>query len=160
MIRKIVKIGDDVLRKECNPVEKFNLRLQLLLRDMAETMYEANGVGLAAPQVGILRRVAVVDVGDGLLELVNPVITYREGEQKGTEGCLSIPGRQGCVTRPYKIKVKAQDCKGRFFELEAEEFFARAICHELDHLDGIMYIDFMDYEIFPEDEETEEEGEK
>ena len=150
-IRKIVKLGDDCLRKVCKPQEKFDLRLWLLLKDMADTMYKAEGVGLAAPQVGILRRVVVIDIGDGLVELINPVITSREGCQCGREGCLSLPGRQGIVTRPNKVTVRALDRKGNEFELEAEGFMARAVCHELDHLDGTVYIDVMDRELTPEE---------
>ena len=140
-LRKIVKIGDNKLRKVCKPVEKFDRRLKILLEDMADTMYDANGVGLAAPQVGILRRAVVIDVGDGLVELVNPVIVESDGQQSGPEGCLSIPGRSGVVTRPNHVKVQAQDADGNAIELEAEEFFARAVCHELDHLDGILFKD-------------------
>jgi len=157
MERKIVKIGDDTLRKVCKPMQKFDLRLWLLLRDMADTMYKADGVGLAAPQVGILRRVVVIDVGEGLVELVNPVIISTEGEQAGPEGCLSVPGRRGYVVRPQKVTVRAQDRKGKPFELTAEDLFARAICHELDHLDGVLYVDKMDHEI-TEDEEEEEQN--
>ena len=152
--RKIVTIGDDTLRKVCKRQEKFDLRLGILLKDMAETMYQAEGVGLAGPQVGILRRVAVVDVTEdhsGLLELVNPEIIEREGEQTGREGCLSVPGRQGVVTRPMKVKVRFQDRNGDTFELETEGFEARAICHELDHLDGTLYIDVMDRELTEEE---------
>ena len=150
-IRKIVTLGDESLRKECRREEKFGLRLNLLLKDMAETMYKAEGVGLAAPQVGILRRVVVIDAGDGLVEFINPEIIATEGEQCGREGCLSLPGRQAIVTRPRKVKVRAQDRKGEYFELEAEDLFARAICHELDHLDGRLYIDVMDRELTPEE---------
>ena len=150
-IRRIVTLGDEALRKACRREEKFNLRLWLLLTDMAETMYKAEGVGLAAPQVGILRRVVVIDAGDGLVELINPEIIAFEGEQCGREGCLSLPGRQAIVTRPKKVKVRAQDRKGEYFELEAEDLFARAICHELDHLDGKLYIDVMDRELTPEE---------
>ncbi len=157
--RRIVEIGDDKLRKHAKPVEKFDRRLQTLLRDMAETMYKAEGVGLAAPQVGILRRVVVVDVGDGLIELVNPEIIRVEGEQTGPEGCLSVPGRSGIVIRPNSVTVRAQDAQGNFFEVSGEEFLARAFCHEIDHLDGILYVDKMEREIFPE-EEQEEEPEK
>ena len=157
MERKIVKIGDEGLRKICKPMQKFDLRLWLLLRDMADTMYKAEGVGLAAPQVGILRRVVVVDVGDGLIELVNPVISSTEGEQAGSEGCLSVPGRRGYVRRPQKVTVRAQDRKGKFFEVTGEDLLARCLCHEIDHLDGILYTDKMDYEITEEDEEEEEE---
>ena len=153
-IRKIVTLGDESLRKHCKPQEKFDKRLAVLLKDMADTMYKAEGVGLAAPQVAILRRIAVVDVTEdhsGLLELVNPEIIEREGEQTGREGCLSVPGRQGVVTRPMKIKVRFQDRNGDTFELETEGFEARAICHELDHLDGTLYIDVMDRELTEEE---------
>lgn len=153
-IRKIVELGDEALRKVCKPQEKFDLRLALLLKDMADTMYKAEGVGLAAPQVGILRRIAVVDVSpdqDDLLELVNPEIIAMEGSQCGREGCLSVPGRQGVVTRPMKVTVRAQDRKGNEFEIEAEGFAARALCHEIDHLDGIVYVDKMDRELTPEE---------
>ena len=150
-IRRIVTLGDESLRKECRREEKFGLRLNLLLKDMADTMYKAEGVGLAAPQVGILRRVVVIDAGDGLVELVNPEIIERSGEQCGREGCLSLPGRQAIVTRPRKVKFRAQDRKGEWFEMEAEGLFARAVCHELDHLDGTLYIDVMDRELTPEE---------
>ena len=154
MIRKIVKLGDETLRKQSKPMQKFDLRLWLLLRDMADTMYKADGVGLAAPQVGILRRVVVADTGDGLVELINPEIIAREGEQAGAEGCLSLPGRQGYVVRPQKVTVRAQDRKGKPFEITAEGLKARAFCHEIDHLDGVLYIDVMDHEIFDEDKES------
>lgn len=154
MIRKIVKLGDENLRRVCKPMPKFDLRLWLLLRDMKETMYKAEGVGLAAPQVGILRRVVVIDVGNGLVELVNPEIIHTEGENGGAEGCLSIPGRQGYVVRPKKVTVRAQDRNGKFFEVTGEDLFARALCHEIDHLDGVLYIDKMEHEI-TEDEREE-----
>lgn len=152
--RNIVKVGDDTLRKVCRRQEKFDLRLAILLKDMADTMYKAEGVGLAGPQVGILRRVAVVDVTEdhsGLLELVNPEIVETDGTQTGREGCLSVPGRQGVVTRPMKVKVHYQNRKGQWMELETEGFEARAICHELDHLDGRLYIDVMDRELTQEE---------
>lgn len=152
--RKIVKIGDDTLRKVCKKQDKFDLRLGILLKDMAETMYQSEGVGLAAPQVGILRRVAVIDVTEdhsGLLELINPEIVEREGSQTGREGCLSVPGRQGVVTRPMKVTVRFQDRKGNWMELETEGFEARAVCHELDHLDGRLYVDVMDRELTEEE---------
>lgn len=155
--RKIVEIGDDKLRKQSKPVEKFDKRLKTLLDDMADTMYKADGVGLAAPQVGILRRAVVVDVGDRLYQLVNPVIVQSEGEQCGPEGCLSVPGRSGMVNRPNRVVIKAQDVQGNPLEIVGEEFFARALCHELDHLDGILYVDKMEREIFPEDEEDQED---
>ena len=165
-MRKILTDKEPALHKVCKPVEKFDRRLKILLEDMADTMYDANGVGLAAPQVGILRRAVVIDVGDGLVELVNPVIVESDGQQSGPEGCLSIPGRSGVVTRPNHVKVQAQDADGNAIELEAEEFFARAVCHELDHLDGVLYVDKMDREILEGDEEydpvdgsEEEDGE-
>ena len=162
-IRKIVELGDEKLRKHAKPVEKFDLRLRILLKDMADTMYKANGVGLAAPQVGILRRVVVVDIGteeSQLFELVNPEIVSCEGEQEGPEGCLSIPGRSGIVKRPNKVTVRAQDGHGNPLEITAEGFLARAFCHEIDHLNGILYIDKMEREIFPEDEDDEEDAEE
>lgn len=160
-IRKIVELGDAALRKVCKPQEKFDQRLWTLLEDMADTMYKAEGVGLAAPQIGILRRVVVIDIGDGLVELINPVIVETSGSQCGREGCLSLPGRQAVVTRPNVVKVHAQDRFGNEIICEGEEFFARALCHELDHLDGVLYIDKMDRELsreeingtIPEDEE-------
>ena len=143
-IRKIVKLGeDDVLRKHARRVDKFDKRLATLLDDMADTLYEADGAGLAAPQVGILKRAVVIDVGEGLIELVNPEILSSEGEQMCIEGCLSVPGRRGRVLRPEKVLVHAQDRKGKHIELEGEGFLANAICHELDHLDGVLYVDKM-----------------
>ncbi|MBQ9211794.1 MAG: peptide deformylase [Clostridia bacterium] len=156
--RKIVKIGDETLRKVCRPQEKFDLRLHVLLKDMADTMYKAEGVGLAAPQVGILRRIAVVDVTEdhsGLKELINPEILESSGTQTGREGCLSVPERQGVVTRPMKVKVRFQDRHGNWMRLETEGFEARAICHELDHLDGVLYVDKMDRELTEEEIEGE-----
>ena len=143
-IRKIVKLGDEALRKVCKKQEKFDLRLWLLLKDMADTMYKAEGVGLAGPQVGILRRVVVIDVGDGLVELINPVIVERSGEQCGREGCLSLPGKYGLVKRPNVASVRAQDRNGNWYEAEGEELIARCFCHELDHLDGIVYTEVME----------------
>lgn len=150
-IRKIVTLGDEKLRQTCRKQEKFDLRLWILLKDMADTMYRAEGVGLAAPQVGILRRAVVIDVGDGLVELVNPEIVSVEGTQCGREGCLSLPGRQAVVTRPNRVTVKFQDRKGNPQQVTAEGFFARAVCHELDHLDGRLYIDVMDRELTAEE---------
>ena len=156
-IRKIVKLGEDeVLRKHARKVDTFDKRLWTLLDDMADTMYEADGVGLAAPQVGILKRAVVVDVGDGLLEMVNPELLEAEGEDVGVEGCLSVPGRRGTVKRPLKVRVHAQDRKGRHIEVEAEEFMARAICHELDHLDGVVYVDKMIEDVTDKYQEDEE----
>ena len=160
-IRKIVELGqDDVLRKRARKVDKFDKRLWTLMDDMADTMYEADGAGLAAPQVGILKRVVVIDVGEGLIELVNPEILETEGTQMCIEGCLSVPGRRGRVERPEKVRVHAQDRKGNHIELEGEGFLANAICHELDHLDGIMYTDKMIEDVTDQiQEEAEEEAE-
>ena len=141
-IRNIVKDGDEVLTKKCRPVEKFNKKLWMLLDDMAETMHRANGVGLAAPQVGILRRVAVIDISpeqDGVIELVNPQIIAYSGEQCGNEGCLSFPGQWGIVKRPNYVKVRAQDRFGEEFEMEGTALLARAFCHEIDHLNGVVF---------------------
>ena len=143
-IRKILTDKDPALHKVCKPVENFDRRLHKLLDDMGDTMREANGVGLAAPQVGILRRVVVVDLGDEILELVNPTLVETDGEQEGAEGCLSVPGRYGLVKRPYYAKVRAQDRNGQWFEAEGEELIGRCFCHELDHLDGILYTQVME----------------
>ena len=143
-MRKILTDKEPSLHKVCKPVTKFDWRLHKLLDDMAETLEEANGVGLAAPQVGILRRVVIVDTGDGILEVVNPTLVETSGEQTGPEGCLSVPGRYGLVTRPNFAKVSAQDRDGNWFEAEGEELIARCFCHELDHLDGILYTQVMD----------------
>ncbi len=140
-IRNIVKEGDEVLRKKSRVVVKFDERLHILLDDMAQTMYEAHGVGLAAPQVGILKRVVVIDVGDGLIELVNPVIIEAKGKNEGSEGCLSIPGEWGIVVRPNKVKVKAQNRYGEEIILKGTDLLARAFCHEIDHLEGILFKD-------------------
>ena len=140
-LRQIVKIGEPVLRKKSKVVKEINDRIIELLDDMADTMYEADGVGLAAPQVGILKRIVVIDIGDGLLELINPEIIETEGEYLDNEGCLSVPGECGDVLRPYRVKVRAQNRFGETVEIEGEELLARAFCHEIDHLDGILYID-------------------
>lgn len=142
-IRNIRKEGDDILRKKCKPVDKIDERLLVLIDDMIDTMYEADGVGLAAPQVGILKRLFVIDVYDdfGPRVFINPEILEVKGSQVGEEGCLSIPGRNGEVDRPYYVKVKATNEKGEEFILEAEELLARAVCHENDHLNGILFID-------------------
>ena len=139
-VRNIVEKGDPILRKISRSVLNFDEKLATLIDDMIETMHNADGVGLAAPQVGILRRICVIDVGDGPIELVNPVIIKEEGEQVGSEGCLSVPGQSGIVKRPMKVTVKAQDRKGNTFEISGEELLARAFCHEIDHLNGILYV--------------------
>ncbi len=152
--RKILTLGDASLRKVCKAQEKFDRRLEALLEDMAETMYDANGVGLAAPQVGILRRICVIDVTEdhsGRLEMINPVIVGEEGSQTGREGCLSLPNRQAVVTRPLQVTARYQDRHGDWMEITTEGLEARAICHELDHLDGRLYIDVMDRELTPEE---------
>lgn len=143
-LRKILTDKEPALHKVCRPVTSFDAKLHKLLDDMAETMQEANGVGLAAPQVGILRRVVVVDLGDEILELVNPSLLETDGEQVGAEGCLSVPGKYGLVKRPYYAKVRAQDRNGEWFEVEGEELIGRCFCHELDHLDGIVYTEVME----------------
>ncbi len=139
--RQIRKDGDEVLRKTSKPVDTIDKKILALLEDMADTMYRADGVGLAAPQIGILKRMVVIDVGDGLYEMINPVILEQSGEQDGMEGCLSIPGIMGKVKRPMNVTLRYTDRNGESVTIEASEFFARAICHELDHLDGILYKD-------------------
>ena len=140
-IRNVVQVGDEVLRQNCFPVETFDEKLWSLLDDMKETVKKEEGAGLAAPQVGVLRRGVVVDVDDGYYEFVNPVMLQQKGEQTGWEGCLSVRGKSGVVSRPMKVKISYQDRNGEKHLLQAKGFFARAICHELDHLDGILYID-------------------
>ncbi len=140
-IRTIRISTDEVLRKKCKVVKEITPNLLTLLDDMADTMYEANGVGLAAPQVGILKRVVVIDIGEGLVELINPEILETSGSQTDDEGCLSVPGKYAPVERPNYVKVKAMDRDGNAFIIEGEELMARALCHEIDHLDGILYID-------------------
>lgn len=151
-LRNIVKDGDPVLRKRCREVTSFDERLHVLLDDMKETLELANGAGLAAPQVGILKRVALVSVDEDFFELINPEIIAVEGEQTDPEGCLSIPGVCGTVSRPYKVTVKAQDRDGNEFTATGEGLLARAFCHELDHLDGILFKDKV-IEYFDIDEE-------
>ena len=142
-LRKILTDKDPALHKVCKPVEKFDCRLHKLLDDMRDTLLDSGGVGLAAPQVGILRRVVLVDTGEEILELVNPTLLETDGEQNGPEGCLSVPGKYGLVKRPMYAKVRAQDRNGDWFEAEGEELIARCFCHELDHLDGIIYTEVM-----------------
>lgn len=140
-IREVVQVGDEVLKQKCFPVEKFDEKLHLLLDDMRDTVKREEGAGLAAPQIGIVRRIAVVDVEEGYYELINPTILIQKGEQTGWEGCLSVRGKQGLVSRPMKVKISYYDRNGEKHLLQAKGFFARAICHELDHLDGVLYID-------------------
>ena len=156
-IRNVRKIGDPVLNKVCKEVKEVNDRTRELIDDMFETMYESEGVGLAAPQVGILKRIVVIDVtGEDPLLLINPVILSTDGEQTGYEGCLSVPGKTGVVTRPNHVKVKAYNMDMEEFVLEGEELLARAICHELDHLDGKLYVDSVEGELM-NTEDLEEE---
>lgn len=143
-LRKILSHLNPALHKKCKPVENFDDKLHKLLDDMQDTLAESGGVGLAAPQVGILRRVVLVDNGEEVLELVNPTIIATDGEQEGPEGCLSVEGKYGLVKRPYYAKVRAQDRNGNWFEAEGEELTARCFCHELDHLDGILYTKVME----------------
>lgn len=151
-LRTIITEGDPVLNKVCRPVEKFDERLHILLDDMKETLAVSNGVGLAAPQVGILRRVALVmDADENVIELVNPTILHEEGEQTGLEGCLSVPGKYGVVTRPMKVTVRAQDRNGNVFEVSGEELTARCFCHELAHLDGHLFVELAEELYTPEE---------
>lgn len=156
-IRNIVKEGDDVLTKVCRRVEKFDNKLAILLDDMAETLAEANGVGLAAPQVGIIRRIAIIDVGEGVIELINPEIIEKSGVQKELEGCLSCPGQWGITERPMNVTVKAQDRNGNEFTVSGEGLLARAFCHELDHLDGKLFKQVAIRMVDPEELENNEE---
>ena len=156
-IRQVRTIGDDILRKECKPVKEITPRIAELIEDMFETMYENNGVGLAAPQVGILKQIVVIDVDDGnQYVLINPEIIEEEGSQTGQEGCLSVPGKAGIVTRPQKVKVKALDENMEEFVLEGEDLLARAICHECAHLHGQLYVSLVEGELMDTTEEVEE----
>lgn len=150
-LRNIMKSGEDILRKKCREVTVFDDKLWVLLDDMYETMQAANGVGLAAPQVGILRRVVVIDVGEGPIELINPVVTSVKGKQKEVEGCLSFPGQWGVVTRPAKVKVTAMNRYGKEFKIEGTELLARALCHEIDHLNGSVFVDLVEEWVEPDD---------
>ena len=158
-IRQVREIGDDILTKQCKDVPRMTLRTKILIGDMLETMYEYHGVGLAAPQVGVLKRIVVIDVGEGPIVLINPEIVETSGEQTGEEGCLSVPGKWGIVTRPDHVKVRALDQEMNPIELEGEGLLARAFCHEIDHLDGHLYVDLVEGELHdveyadPEDEE-------
>ena len=158
-LRKILTDREPALHKVCKPVVNFDRKLHKLLDDMAETLEEANGVGLAAPQVGILRRIVIVDTGEGILELVNPELIEVSGEQEGAEGCLSVPGKYGLVKRPYYAKVRAQDRNGEWFEAEGEELIGRCFCHELDHLDGILYTQVMERFLTEEEMNADDEEE-
>lgn len=155
--RQIRTIGDDILLKECKPVKEMTSRTRELIEDMFETMYEANGVGLAAPQVGILKQIVTIDVDDGnQYVLINPEIIEEEGSQTGPEGCLSVPGKSGTVTRPNRVKVRALDENMEEFVLEGEELLARAICHECAHLHGQLYVDLVEGELMDVTMEEEE----
>lgn len=160
-LRQIRTMGDEILTKVCRPVKMMTPRIHILIHDMLDTMQAADGVGLAAPQVGVLKRIVVVDVGDGPIVLVNPEILETSGEQIEQEGCLSLPGKAGIVTRPNYVKVKAFDENMKEITVEGEELLARAICHECDHLDGIMYVEKVEGDLLevtsePEDDAKEE----
>ncbi len=153
-IRKILKLGvegEETLSKKCKPVGELTERTKALLDDLTDTLYESGGVGLAAPQVGILRRMAVIDIGEGLIELIDPEIIATEGEQTGSEGCLSYPEHWGIVTRPNKVTVRAADREGNIREITGEGLLARAFCHEIEHLDGHMFIEKVEEWINPEE---------
>ena len=156
-IREVREIGDEILGKQCKEVKKMTIRTKILIGDMLDTMYEKMGVGLAAPQVGILKRIVVIDVGEGPIVLINPEIIETSGEQTGEEGCLSVPGKWGIVTRPNYVKVRALNEEMEEFEIEGEGLLARAFCHEIDHLDGHMYTELVEGELhqvsYDEDEE-------
>ena len=156
-LRRILTDKEPALHKTCKEVVNIDAKLHKLLDDMQETLEEANGVGLAAPQVGILRRVVIVDTGEGILELVNPELLETDGEQVGAEGCLSVPGKYGIVKRPYYAKVRAQDRDGNWYEAEGEELIGRCFCHELDHLDGIVYTEKMDRVLTDEELASDDE---
>lgn len=158
-IRQIRLDGDEILTKKCRVVKEITPRQEELINDMIETMYDADGVGLAAPQVGVLRRIAVVDVGEGPIVLVNPEVIEADGEQTGQEGCLSVPGKVGIVTRPNHVKVKAYNEKMEEFEIEGEELLARALVHEIDHLDGHVYTEIVEGDLMDVTYENPEEGE-
>ena len=157
-IRRILTHREPALHKTCKPVVNFDAKLHKMLDDMHETLEDSGGVGLAAPQVGILRRVVLVDNGEEVLELVNPTLLETDGEQEGPEGCLSVPGKYGLVKRPYYAKVRAQDRNGNWFETDGEELTARCFCHELDHLDGIIYTEVMERYLTEEELQYDEEA--
>lgn len=158
-IRTIRELGDDVLRKQSKPVDKMTIRTRILINDMLDTMYEAMGVGLAAPQVGILKQIVVIDIGEGPVVLINPEILETSGEQTGDEGCLSVPGKAGQVTRPYVATVKALNENMEPIEITGEGLLARAICHECDHLDGILYVEHVEGELHDVSYDYEEDEE-
>ena len=158
-IRRILTHREPALHKTCKPVTSFDAKLHKLLDDMHETLADSGGVGLAAPQVGILRRVVLVDNGEEVLELINPTLVETDGEQVGAEGCLSVPGKYGLVKRPYYAKVRAQDRFGEWYEADGEELTARCFCHELDHLDGIIYTEVMERYLTDEELGYDEEDE-
>ena len=155
-IRNIRLEEDEILRKQSKPIKMMTPKINTLIDDMLETMYEANGVGLAAPQVGVLKRLVTIDIGEGPIVIINPEILEVSGEQSGDEGCLSFPGKAGIVTRPNYVKIKAFDRKMREFTLEGTELLARAICHEIDHLDGILYVDKVEGEVYMITEDDED----
>ncbi len=155
-LRKILTDQEPALHKVCRPVTSFDSKLHKLLDDMRETLVDSGGVGLAAPQVGILRRAVLVDIGDEIIELINPQLLETSGEQVGPEGCLSVPGKYGLVKRPMVARVKAQDRYGDWYEAQGEELIARCFCHELDHLDGIVYTEVMERFLTEEELEYEE----
>ena len=146
-IREVRIMGDDILEKQCKPVTKMTMRTKILIEDMLDTMYEKYGVGLAAPQVGVLKQIVVIDVGEGPIVLINPEIIKTEGSQTGDEGCLSVPGKAGIVTRPNEVTVRFTGEDGNTYDLEGTELLARAICHECDHLDGKLYVDLVEGEL-------------
>ena len=160
-LRKIREYGDEILTKKCREIKEMTPRLKELVEDMLETMYQAEGVGLAAPQVGVLKRIVVIDIGEGPIILVNPKIVEQDGEQEGSEGCLSVPGKAGVVVRPNHVIVEGYDADMNPVTVEGEELLARALCHELDHLDGIVYTSLVKGELYDttdmEEEESEEE---
>ena len=155
-LRIIREMGEDCLRCVCKEVTEITPRILELIDDLKDTMYDADGVGLAAPQVGVRKRVAVVDVGEGPVVLINPEVVYTEGEQTGNEGCLSVPGKCGQVTRPMKVRVKTRNIDFEWEEIEGEELFARAMLHEMDHLDGILYVDKVEGELMDVEQPEEE----
>lgn len=156
-LRNIRELGDDVLRKRSKEIKEMTPKIQELIEDMLETMYEADGVGLAAPQVGMLKRLVVIDVGEGPIVMINPEILEVSGTQTGYEGCLSVPGKSGVVTRPNYVKARALNEEMKQFIIEGEELLARAICHELDHLDGKMYVDMVEGDLIDVTQGEDEE---